>query len=692
MRFHLAIAVRLVLSIVFLIPLSLQAQDPPMEWGEIPKEDLEMTSFKSDTSVSAMVLGSYGEAGFNSALGIDYSIHVRVKIFSPAGYEFGTVVLPLYTKEYSEKLENLEGATYSLVANGYVAKTKLEDEMVFEEEVDKEHTRYRFTLPALKPGCVVEYRFNIIQKSMFYMRTWTFQKQIPVRWSEFRALIPRSIAYACMMKGLESFTINEATPETQHYTGLAGAYLGNTIVKCTQYRWVMRDIPALTDEPFVTTMSDYTSSVDMQLAEYALPGAGSQTVLKTWPALIEELLKDHEFGGMADPNGKVRDLTTKVIDGRTTPLERLVAIYDYVRKTIVWDGRRRMYGTGSSGDILDSKSGSSGSINLVLAAMLRTAAIEADPVILSTRSNGAITEQYPMLTQFNATVVRARVGGSDFVLDATDPLRPYDLIPTSMLNVRGLVVKEGPVQWIGITSPKRYVQRAAAQLIIDTTGEVHGTLESADLEYSALAKRRDLREKKPVEFARSVFSTEAVGLTVDSATVSDTDSIDGKVGITAKVSGPSYAQVAGEFIYINPAVIDRRTSSPFKLKDRKFPVDMSYRRAITRVTNLKVPPGYEVKDLPTPVSLSVGFEDARYERRTAVEGDMIQVLMRQTFNTSFFQARFYASLKDFYERIASAEAEQIVLKKLPPPPPARPPAEASPKNTKTGKQTKKRTP
>jgi transglutaminase-like putative cysteine protease len=663
-----------------------------MEWEEIPREDLEMKSFQSDTSVSAMVLGSYGEAAINDDFGFDYTVHVRIKIFSPAGYQYGTDVLSLYSYDFAEKLDDLEGATYALDDKGNVVKTELEDEMVFEEEVDDNHTRHRFTFPALKPGCVIEYRYNVIQKSMFYVRTWTFQNSIPVRWSEFRVIVPRSIAYARYLKGFESLAMNEETEVTRHYGGSAEAYLGSSLVRCAQYRWVMRDIPALTEEPYVATMDDYASSIDMQLAEYALHGAGSTKVLKSWPALTEDLLKDQDFGGMAEPTGRLRDLAAKVTTGATTPLARLVALYDYARKTIVWNGRMRMFGHGTAADLLDTKSGSSGSINLMLAALLRSAEIDAHPVILSTRKNGRITEDYPIVTQFNTTAVRARAGDCDLVLDATDPLRTYDLVPTSMLNVRGLVVKPGPVEWITITSPKRYVQRAAARLTVDTTGDVHGTLESSDLEYSALAKRKDLRDKKAVEVAKSVFSTEAVGLAVDSASVTDPDTLNAAFGIRAQVTGASYAQVSGDYIYINPAVIDRRTSSPFKNKVRKFPVDMSYRRAIVRVTNLTVPPGYEVKDLPRPVTLGVGAGDAKYERVAALDGRVIQVMMRQTFNTSLFPPRSYPYLKDFYDKIAAAESDQIVLKKVPaPPPPGAPGGEAS-KSVRPGKSPKRKTP
>jgi transglutaminase-like putative cysteine protease len=659
-----------------------------VEWNEIPKADLELKSFNSDTSVSAMVLCSYGEARINDNLGIDYNVHMRIKIFTPAGYEHGTVVLGLYTKGDAEQISDLKGATYTLDGSGEIVRTKLEKNMIFEEEIDNTTTRFRFTLPALKPGCVIEYRYKIVRESWFHISSWTFQKSIPVRWSEFRAIIPMAMAYARLLKGYERFAVKEETEVFQPFSGGAHGYFGSSPVRCTQYRWVMRDLPAFTEEAYITAVSDYASSVEMQLGEYALPGGGSRKVLKTWDAVIKELLDDKEFGDMAEPNGRVRDLTATVIVGKEKPIEKLSAMYDYVRNTIVWDGNRRVFGGGSVKDVLESKKGSSADINLLLAAMLRSAGIDAHPVILSTRANGQVTETYPMLSPFNTTVVRAKASGNDYVLDATDPLRKFDLIPTSILNVRGLVIRPGAVEWITITSPKRYVHRTAAMLTVDTTGEVHGTLESSDEEYSALAKRRDLREKKPIEIARDIFSTEKTGLTLDSVTVTGQDSVDGPLKISAQGIGASYAQVSGDFIYINPAVVDRLTSSPFKLKDRKFPVDMSYKRAFVTSMNLKIPAGYEVKELPWSVRFSVGPGDATYTRESAAVGGMIQVVMRMTINATIFQPSSYSSLKEFYEKIVTAESDQIVLKKLQALPPAVKTTDAAPRNRKPGKPAK----
>jgi transglutaminase-like putative cysteine protease len=656
--------------LTFLFPaMSLFAEDPPMKWSEIPEVDLRMPVCALDSSASAMVLGDYGEACLNSELGIKFTRHTRIKIFTPAGYEWGTRMVTIYTKDKYEDFDDLEGATYSLDATGKVKCTELEESAIFEEEVDATHRRYRFTFPALTPGCVIEYRYVINQRYWFAMPTWTFHSSIPVYWSEYRVTVPRAVAYARVMHGVEPFFVNEESEVTQYLRGETSAYLHMNLAPCTQYRWVVRNILPLKEESFVTTLDDYTSQVQLQLAEYAHPsGNGSVKVLRTWPALVEELSKADHFGKMMKPTGTTERLTARVIAGCTSPTEVMRAIYDYVRSTIVWDGRYRSFGDGDLDKVVETHTGTSGDINLLLAAMLRIGGIDAQPVLVSTRANGRAVEEYPLVEQFNTLAIRAKAGGAVFILDATNPLRSIDMLPISLLNVRGFVLAPPNGEWITITSPQRHVHRSLANIQIDTLGGISGDLESADEEYSALFLRRSLRDKKQSEVAADVFDAAKTGLTLDSISVHGKDSMDGPLNIAAKVSGTGYGQAAGDFIYINPTVVDRTSNNPFKLKERKYPVDMSYLRSELRVENLTLPDGYEVKEKPPSVSISVGGDAISFSKVGTVEGRTIQFLSRFAVRKTVFEPHMYSALKQFYDQVVAADAAQLVLEKRHPAP------------------------
>jgi hypothetical protein len=408
-------------------------------------------------------------------------------------------------------------------------------------------------------------------------------------------------------------------------------------------------------------MDDYIPQIRHQLAEVG-SAYGTTRILKSWEKLIEDLIKEDDFGDRLDPSSDIRELTQSVVAGIEGQREKMVAIYDYVRSTMMWNGRESKWGRDPD-DLVKAKQGTSGDINFLLMAMLRAAGIEVDPLLASTRSNGMITDMYPLWDQFNVVVARATVQGSTYVLDATDPLRPFDLVAPDLLNVYALVVKEGPVTWLPITTQKRFFHRSNARVTLGLQGEIHGAFSSHDAEYSALLKRKNLREKKTIDIAKEVFGTERIGMNLDSVTVSGRDSSLNQLVIEATGSGEAYAQVSGDNMYFNPVILDRLTSNPFTLKDRKFPIDMSYGRDIVCVTTFSMPPGFVPKEVPKDVVLGGG--DLEYSRSTVARRDSVQTTTRMTITTSAFPADVYKTIRDLYDKIVAAESEQVILRRSP---------------------------
>lgn len=667
----MTLCIRLNMPLVILVcctlPVCTMAQsqsgaEPPLEWGKISKSDFEMKSYLVDSTVSAVVLCDYGETSLTNDLGLVFTRHERIKIVSEAGYEWATHIIRYYAGDEIEYVRDIEGATYSLTPDGTIAVTHLDAKSVFELDYDQKYRGYRFTLPALQPGCIIEFRYKIIASHLYYIQDWKFQATIPVLWSEYRVRIPREIAYVAVSQGYEPLYINERTDATQPVMGVTASYLHNRIAVCNQYRWVVRNAPGLREEPFTTTLEDYYSRMSLQLSEYALDGEVKK-FLKTWELVIHDLLKNEHFGKMIDITRSIRKVTDDLMSGLTTPESKMAAIYDYVRSTIVWSGVHRMFADQEPVDLLESRKGNNAEIAFLMISMLRHAGVEADPVILSTRNHGRIQVQYPILDQFNYVLTVARIGTELYYLDPTDPFRPIGLLPPKVLNVRGLVVKEGPVQWSDIATTKSYVHSSLARLTLDEQGEIRGTIETVDEDYGALSKRRDLEESKEVEFTKNLFESDRSGLQIDSVTITGKENALGPFQVRARISSVSYAQTAGDRIYINPAVVDRQYHNPFKLSKRKFPVDMSYAHSVTSCSTIEIPPGWEVKEVPPNRGISIGSEFAVYTRETTVKGRSVETSGKLLIPRSVFPPGMYDRLKNFYEQMVTWQSEPIVLQR-----------------------------
>ncbi|MGA9292499.1 MAG: DUF3857 domain-containing protein [Ignavibacteriaceae bacterium] len=186
---------KILILIIFICAGFLYSQEPPIKWGEIPQVDLEMKSYPKDTNATAVILCDYGESDIDDDFNIIFDRILRVKILNRNGYKWGTLSIVLNTKDHLEDISNIEGVTYNLDDNGKIAATELDNDDIFEEKIDDDHTGYKFTLPNLKPGCIIEVKYKIISRSIYFIQSWTFQHDEPVEWSEYRVFFPPNIVY-----------------------------------------------------------------------------------------------------------------------------------------------------------------------------------------------------------------------------------------------------------------------------------------------------------------------------------------------------------------------------------------------------------------------------------------------------------------------------------------------------------------
>lgn len=661
---HHCLLTLLAVTIAYPIVSPAQEAPPPMEWGEIPQEQLAMTSFAADSNATAVILCDYGETSLTNDVGVAFTRHRRIKILTKAGFDWGTHSVVIYTKDHTQRIDDIEAVTYSLGPDGKVVETEMDDDAIFKEDVDGSRTRIRFTLPALTPGCVIEYRYSIYSESLWFIRDWEFQTSEPVVWSEYRLTTPPQIAYSAVLRGYEKFAISENIAVNSIFQGQMAGYLGSQMVRCNHLRWAVANAPAIRHEPFITTTDDYIDKVSLQLAGYAFAGGGGvQRVLKDWESIVEELLDSRDFSKRIDVTGDVQDATARVTAGLTTQIKKVKAIYDFVRKTIVWSGFHRIYADKTVDDILETKSGNNAEISFLLISMLQSAGIPATPVLLSTRENGMIQKLYPILNQFNYVICRAMIDGRPVFLDATDPFRAMSLLSPEVLNTEGLLIQEGPVAWVRIESPMQFVHKSVADISLHDDGSIAGSLESSDEDYSALEKRRGLKDKKDVDIVKEAFLTDETGITVDSVEITGRDSVEADLKLRAEISSDQYANVAGDLIYINPLIIDRKKDNPLKLRIRKFPVDMAYGIRTTTVINLKTPTGYVVKEALADKVVRFQDNGAVYSRKCAVENGIIHVVSDLSISQSYYPPGEYQKLRSFYADMLSLQNDQIVLQK-----------------------------
>src|ERR1035437_4511825 len=160
-------------SLVLFLFISLNAiwaEKAPMKYGKVDKADLEMKIYPADSTASAVLLCNYGYFDSNQ---MQFVHQMRIKILKEEGKDQGNFSVPA-----SEKT-NVKGQTINL-ENGVPLVTKLNKEGIFIERITKNTYRARVAMPNVKVGSVLDIEFYFTGLPSY----WSFQKDIPVRWSE----------------------------------------------------------------------------------------------------------------------------------------------------------------------------------------------------------------------------------------------------------------------------------------------------------------------------------------------------------------------------------------------------------------------------------------------------------------------------------------------------------------------------
>ncbi len=649
---------RLFALLLALLPaLAVHAQRPPMKWGEVPAEQLAMTDFPADTNAAAVVLGAFGETYFDSNWNQVYKVHRRVKLLRESSYEdYGTVKIYYYAGRNGTRINNLKAQTLVPGPDGAAVVHKVDRKSIFKERIGRDGESLTFTFPALQPGAIVEFSYEAESPFDPFLEPWRFQEGEPVLASEYRVEFPAALAYIVSAVGgtFGKLTANESSEATRP----GGRY--------ARHRWAMENVPALREEPFMTTPRDYRMALEFQLQSVNVPGWGPDAFMSTWPSVAESFLgPDGRYGRHLNSVGRdVKSAAALAVADATDPVEKMKRVYEYVRTRVEFVGEGGTYAEKAPADVLKDGQGDSPEINLLLVALLREAGLAAHPALISTRGHGAPRTTYPLITQFDDLIVAVEVGSQRYFLDGASRHRPFDMLPFNSLNGQAWVVRHPNPVWAPVEAVHKHTLQQVVTLALDADGRASGHAQARAGGYAALFTRADLDDTDDVPaYVREHVFDDYSGLTLDSVSVVNPDDVGEGVTFDADFAIESYAQQAGDFIYLRPVLLGRWDENPLKAPERLFDVDMGYARDQVYAATITVPEGYAVSEVPPNRQFGMAGGGALFKRLIEADGGVLRVTNRVTIAKPVFPASQYAALREFYDRVVAAFAEQVVLQR-----------------------------
>jgi hypothetical protein len=176
-------------TVLVINSLYLFAQKELPAFGTIDKADLSMKECEFDKDAEAYKLLSYGDVRYVMT-GEDFAIkterRARVKILKDKGLEQANIKIQYYSKARFEDVSSITAYTYNLDDAGEIVKTKLEKSSIYNKALNNRVSEISFTMPNVKVGSVIEYRYTDTKKSIASLDDWYFQDDVPTRISMYR--------------------------------------------------------------------------------------------------------------------------------------------------------------------------------------------------------------------------------------------------------------------------------------------------------------------------------------------------------------------------------------------------------------------------------------------------------------------------------------------------------------------------
>ena len=627
------------LPLLFLVasPVLIRAQ-----FQQPTAEELKMTSDPKAPGVAAVYL--YREE-ITDDWANSRTIYERIKVLTEKGKELATVSIPY--EPGADKVTDIQGRT--IHADGTVIPfvAKPDDLMDFKTKGFQVNSVV-FTMPDVEVGSILEYRLKI--------RYDTYGTPAPTWWIQQPYFVH---------KAHYSF-------RPSNYAGLLYAMKidsGEKVVKDKHdvFTLDIDDVPPQPDEDWMPPLNTLRWRVEFYYSRFNSGKDFWDFATKSWADWVREF---------TNPSGHLKSIVAQIVDPTDTDQQKAVKIYTAVqklenmrftrRKSEAERKKDKLKDINKAEDVWKQQSGTDDDIALLYVALARAAGLDATPMKVVDRNRAFFDNAYPSSGQLDDYIAIVEIGGKEFYLDPGQKMCPYGLLSWKHAMSSGfrLSGKEALVATTPAATYQEAGMRRIADLSIDASGGVKGTVRfmmtgQEALHWRQLTLENDEAEVKK-QFNESMRDYLPDGVQADFDHFLGLDDYNrGLMGIV-QVSG-SLGAVTGKHFFLPALFFESRAKHPFVALDKRaIPIDAHFPKFEQDDVTYHLPPGFSVESAPQPTNiawpnramLKIGF---------GVKDGSVEVGRVLAYNYTVLDPKEYSDLHDFYQKVATADQQQLVL-------------------------------
>lgn len=664
-----------IFTILLSLGFSLTVFAQNYDFGKVSKEELQEKFNPLDSSANATYLYKYRKTYFkyyqNEGFQLITDVHNRIKIYNQDGFEKASKEVLLYNYAGDrEKMSGFKAYTYNLVGDK-IEEDKLKNDGIFETKYNEYYDQTKFTMPNIKEGSVIEYKYSIESPFYWNVDEFVFQHDIPVKKLEASFEVPEYFNFKMNVKGfLRVSPINEVKSDkiTFNYKERNTSMGGGTTFSSSDLDFVknvasydLSNIPALKDEPYVNNINNYRSAVEYELSYTKFPESVIKYYSTTWADVVKTIYENPNFGSELNKTGYYDDDVDALIASVSDPIARAGLLYNLVKSQVKWNGYYGKYTNDGVRKAYKDHVGNVAEINLMLTSMLRHAGLKAYPVLVSTRDNGI--PLFPTRDGYNYVITFVKFPEGGMLLDATNKYGMPNILPLRALNWQGRIITEqGNSELIDLYPKKDSKEQITMMVDLHENGEIEGNFRSIKTNHDAMFYRQRYNDVDQTDFLEKL-ENKYNGLEVSEFKVANADELSKPIMESYKLFKESQADIIGDKIYFSPMFHLKTTVNPFKLEEREFPVDFGYPSSSVYRISVNLPEGYQVETTPEPKVIALPDNLGTFKYNISFNGSIVQLVVSTEIKEPIISPIYYQVLKEYFKQLIEKENEQIVLTK-----------------------------
>ena len=448
-----------------------------------------------------------------------------------------------------------------------------------------------------------------------------------------------------------------------------------------QWRWSLADVPVIETEPEMPP----PQAVEGRLIVTYFPRdpALRQKTFDSWREL------GRWYGSLAasrrEPSAEIRQEVATLTAGARASLDKIRALAAFAQRDIRYVAIEIGFGSfqpHSASEVFAHRYGDCKDKATLLGTMLKEAGIDSYYVFIHTR-RGVVLPDYPPSLTFNHAILAIRLPddvpdnafsavmgherlGRLLFFDSTSTLTAIGHLPASLQANYGLLVTEqgGEMVQLPLLPPATNRLIRAGKLTLSPAGTLSGDVQEIRWGEPAVYSRAALLEATGTERGKvleSFLANSVGGFILTRAQVENLEKYDHNLIFSYSFLAEDYAKTAGNLLLVRPRVLGQKSTSLLERKEKKYPYEFPTASMETDSFEITLPYGYEVDELPAPVSVDYGF--ASYQSKVELAGRVLRYSRTYQVKEVIVPTQRLDEVRRFYRQIAADERTSAVLRR-----------------------------